>query len=180
MEPKENKQNSGHLIIGIVALLALLIAWYAFSGTEEEVLPVVVDESQEAAQEVETAADRAAVSAEANTEEAIEDAQLAAAQVEAQTELAAVQARVEAGEAYEDVEADIDAIQADLEVAYDNASVEAQSGWDQTQLVFVELEQSLRDGAGDVLEYFAELSLFLEADVRVDEEDEIGVSEDEV
>jgi hypothetical protein len=177
MEPnQEKKQNSGIIILGIIAILALVIAWYAFNRAGEDVLPTAADE----AQEVEAAADRAAVSAEANTEEAIDDVQLAAAQVEAQTELAVVQARVEAGEAYEDVAADIDAIQADLAVAYDNASAEAQSGWEETQMAFDELEQSLRDGVGDVLEYFAELSLSLEADVRVDEEDELGVSEDEV
>jgi len=181
MEPnQEKKQNSGIIILGIIAILALVIAWYAFNRTGEDVLPTVADEAQEAAQEMEAAADRAVVSAEANTEEAIDDVQLAAAQVEAQTELAVVQARVEAGEAYEDVAADIDAIQADLAVAYDNASAEAQSGWEETKMAFDELEQNLRAGAGDVLEYFTELSLSLEADVRVDEEDELGVSEDEV
>gem|GEM_PF-713498 len=169
MEPThEKKQNSGIIIFGIIAILALIIAWYAFNRSGEDLLPSVANETEQAAQEAELAAERAAQEAEEEGEEAAEDARLAAARLEAQAELAAVEARVEAGEAYAEVEDDINEIEADLAAAYDNASAEAQEGWAETKEAFTNLEQGLRDGTGNVLEFFAGLALLLEADVRVD------------
>jgi hypothetical protein len=174
MEPNQDKkQNSAIIAVTIIAILVLVVAWYTFNSSGEDVIPTAANESQEVAQEVETAA-------EVKVTESAADARLAMAQVEAQAELAIIQARIEAGETYAEVAADLEEIQSNLEVAYANTSVEAQTDWAEAQRSFEYLEQVLRDDTGDALEYFAETSLLLEADVRVDEEDEIGVSEDEV
>jgi len=180
MKPKEKKQNTGIIILAVIAVLALVIAWIASDGTSEDALPAVTDESQEAVVEIEAATEQATAVAEVEAEKAVAAARLAAARVEAQAEIASVEARVEAGEEYEDLVGDIDAIQADLAVAYENASAEAQVEWEEMQSTFAELEQGLRDGAGDVLEYFAALSLSLETDVRAEEADDLETSENEI
>jgi len=170
MEPKREKKS--HLgIITLITICAVAIVWYAFNREGEDVVPAAVNNSQEAAQAADTAASQAAA-AELNVDaqDAATEVQLAAAEVEARAELALIEARVESGEVYEDVAGDIAAIEADLAEAYAAASVEAQADWEQTQEVFVDLEASLRDGTSDALEYFAEIALLLEADVRVDED----------
>jgi hypothetical protein len=169
MEPKREKKS--HLgIITLITICAVAIVWYAFNREGEDVVPAAVNNSQEAAQAADTAASQAAAELNVDAQDAATEVQLAAAEVEARAELALIEARVESGEVYEDVAGDIAAIEADLAEAYAAASVEAQADWEQTQEVFVDLEASLRDGTSDALEYFAEIALLLEADVRVDED----------
>ena len=65
MEPQhETKQNSGIIIFGIVAVLALIIAWYAFNRSGEDLLPTVANEAEDAAEEADMAARQAALEAE--------------------------------------------------------------------------------------------------------------------
>jgi hypothetical protein len=175
MESHEKKQNSGIIIFGIIAVLALVVAWFAFNRSGEDLVPTVASETEEAAMEAELAVERTAQAAAEEGEEAAAETRLAAARLEAKTELAIIQARVEAGEAYDAVEDDINVVEADLETAYANASADAQQAWTATKQAFTNLEEGLRDGTGDVLEFFAGVALLLEADVRVDDDTNVEI-----
>lgn len=170
----EKKQNSRLLILAIISVLAIVLVWYVMNRAGEEVVPGVADDPQSAAQNVESADD-----IETDLEEATTGVRMAAAKVEAQVALAIIQARVEAGETYEDVAVDINTVQTELEEAYANASNQTQADWKEIQIALTNLKEELRVGTGDALEYFAEIALLLEADVRADEETEPAVSEEE-
>ena len=155
--------------IGVIAVVALIIAWLAFNRSGEDLLPTAAEETNEARVEAQMALENAAVEAREAAEDASEEAAIAVARAEARAELLALRARVEAEEGYAEVAADIETIETDLERAYANASAKARAEYNEFEAELAEFETALRDGTGDALELLGGLILMLETDVRTDE-----------
>lgn len=159
-----------NIIIGIVAVIALIIAWTAFNRSGEDVLPTVADEAGEAINEVEQAAENTGDAIAGAAAQAEAEVAQAAARVEARTELLALQAELEAEETVADAEAQVQEIENNLEAAYANASAEVRAEYADIQAGLQNLEDGLRDGTGDVLQTIGGLVLLLEDDVRTDDD----------
>lgn len=167
-----NNQQTGvgrSWFIAVIAVLALVLAWLAFNRAGEDVLPTAANEVEEVQQEIATTTDAAIREAEAMANNAATNARIATARIEARSELLALQAELEAGAAYDEVEDEIEEIEKNLEAAYANTSAELQTEYQDIQQGLDSLEESIRNGTGDGLEWLANLSLMLEADVRNDE-----------
>lgn len=173
MENK-NSNNSVIWLVLILAIIGIMIAWAAFNRSGEDLLPTAADEANEAAEESE----RAVAEIEEETEEAAAEAARASARIEARADLVALRARLEAEEGYADAVAEVQEIEADLDQAYANASAEAREEYAEIKTELGVIEDKLRDGTGDVLEFIAGTILLLEDDVRVDEDAEGGNTND--
>lgn len=153
MNDNGNKTALGW-IVGIVVVLALIaIAFFAFTGADEE-----------AAREAER-------NIEEGTERAMTEAERIAARSEARAELLALEARVEADEGYDALADEVSEIRSNLAEAYEDAEGAAAAEFRGIDEDFARLETSLRTGTADVLEVFADLMLRLEGEVRTDEDD---------
>lgn len=162
-----NRGNATHIFIGIVALVALGLAWWAFNRSGENLTSEIGDATQEVVDETRQAANEA--------EEALDirvtEAELAAARAEAYADLLALKAELEAEENYAEVLAETQAIEDDLDALYANASAEAQQEWAEMQVEFDQFENQLRSETSDALDGLGGLILLLSADVRTDEEE---------
>ena len=167
---QQNTNSTLVTIIGIISVLALILAWTAFNRTGQDLENMVAQEVEEAYNTTEAAVVDGAQAIENETEELVNDAELFAARVEARTELLAIQARIEAGEEIDDIQTDLNAVEADLERAYTNAEREAAAEWNDVQAGFQDIENGLRSGTANTLEFVGGTILLLEDEVRYDDE----------
>lgn len=147
----ENKKGAigGWVLGAVVVALIIIIGWFIWTDEDQEVRT----ETQEAAQETEAEFDQAA------------------AEAEARAELLALQTRAEVTEDYDAIADEVADVRAALEEEYEEASAEVRAEFNRDIApAFERLENALREGTGDVAEFFAALFLAFEADVRSDEE----------
>lgn len=143
MQKQENqKGDAGVIIVGVIAVAALVIGWLAFNRSGEDLIPAAQTQVEEAAERI--------------VDQAEKD-RLAAARLEARTQLGALEARTEAGAEGEEIAQGISNVQTDLRAAYDKASAEAQQEWIKLESAFNELEAEVRSGAANALESFGVL-----------------------
>jgi ElaB/YqjD/DUF883 family membrane-anchored ribosome-binding protein len=168
MEQK-NSNSTLLAITGIIAILALILAWTAFNRTGQDLEDMVADQVEEAYNTSERAVVDGAQAIEDGTEELVDDATLLEARAEARAELIVIEARIEAGEEINEIQADLDAIETDLEQAYANAGQEATQEWNDLQIGLQNIEDGLRTGTAETLEFIGGTVLLLEDDVRYDD-----------
>jgi len=166
---QRNTNSTLLIIIGIISVLALVLAWTAFNRTGQDLENLVAEQVEEAYQATAEATRDGAKAVEAGAEELADDAALLSARAEARAELLAIEARVEAGETIDDVQADLDEIERDLGRAYTNAEREAMEEWNDVQAGFQDIENSLRTGTAEALEFIGGTILLLEDEVRYDD-----------
>jgi len=145
--------------VGLLAVIALIIAWTAFNRSGQNVAPTVAEEGAEIANEAEQA-----------SEELIGETEVALARAEARADLLALEARIEAEEGLAEVAMEVNEIERALAQTYANASVDVQQEYAEIEASFQELENNLRAGTGDALETLAGLALLLEDEARSDPE----------
>lgn len=154
-----NKGDATPWVIAAVAVVALIIGWMAFNRTDDA--SQMMDDQNNEMQQEDTQ--------QMSDEDRAEAAQ-GAARAEAATKLATLRAQAEAGELSADAAAQVEDIKANLAVAYENAQGQAAQSWTEISAGFDSLADDIRNGTGDVLQGFANLSLLLEADVRSDQQ----------
>lgn len=164
-----NAGNSTTIAVGVVALVIVLIAWWAFSNrtVNDDLSPGDVDPDTVLGDDVDDAINNAT----STTNRAATDAEIAAARLKARTDLVAIQSRLEADQNYDEAIAAVDKLEADLERTYANTSGEVKAEWEETKAEFDRFEQGLRNGSADVMNVLAGLILMLEGEVRTDEEE---------
>lgn len=168
MEPKQ-QTNSGLIIfVGLVAVIALILAWVAYNRSGQDVIPTTTQSVEEAGNEIESTAEVGSQVIEREAEELATDAELAAARIEARAELLAIEAELEVEENYAEAAAAVADVRADLAQQYANASQEVQMEWLELEQDMRELEAELRAGTASALDGLADIILRLEADARTD------------
>ena len=85
---------------------------------------------------------------------------------DARARLAALEASFEANANAEGLADAVAAIKADLEASFSAAGEEAQAQWADVEASFDSLEASIRAGASDILDRFAEVSLRLSTELQ--------------
>jgi len=168
MEQK-NTNSTLVTIIGIIAVAALILAWTAFNRTGQDLENMVADQVEEAYNATERTVVDGAQAVERGAENVADDAALLAARAEARAELIAIEARVEAGEGIDAIQADLHAVEVDLERAYANAEREATEEWNDVQAGLQDIENGLRSGTAETLEFIGGTALILEGEVRYDD-----------
>ncbi|HEY0964226.1 MAG TPA: hypothetical protein VGE31_00310 [Candidatus Paceibacterota bacterium] len=172
-EPTRNRNKAGNsnaIVIGVVALVIVLIAWWAFSNrAADDLTPGDVDQDTILGDPEEDGNDLIN-NATTSASRAATQAEIAAARAEARTELLAIQARLEAEENYDEAVAEVEAVEADLERTYANATGEVKQEWEETKAEFDKLEQNIRNGSATTLDVLAGLLLMFSSEVRTDEE----------
>ena len=164
----DNRSNNNTMIwiVGIISIIALVLAWTAFNRSGENVLTEVEQGADEAMME----ANQLGNQVEQTGSEVVTEAELALARAEARADLIAIEAELEAEQNYAEAVAEVQAVRTDLADAYSQTELEARQNWQEFDQELAQAEESLRTNSADALETLGGLILILEADVRTDQE----------
>jgi len=170
MERNQTDNTAMMWVIGIISIVALVLAWAAYNRAGENLTAQIERETGELAAETGQAVDQLGGEIESAAGSAMTATQNSAARVQARAELLAMQAELEAEENYAAAAQRVQDLRADLDRTYANTTGAAQMQWQELDAELEQLEQSVRTESADALEMFGGLVLMLEEDVRTDEE----------
>lgn len=174
------KGQGAALIVGVIAVAALVIGWLAFNRSGEDLGDVVIDQAQNAAQEAQDAASNAAQDIEDTANQAAQEAQRGLNQAaeglstddvrtEAREDLEELQEQLQQNPDYEAAALRLSEIEADLAVAYENATEVEQVQFTELQEQFDEAEAALSQGSDQSLDYIGGLIDNLGSNTQVGE-----------
>jgi len=175
---QKNSNTGGIIIVAVVAVIALIIGWTAFNRSGEDVSTVVSEETNDVIDMTTRAGNDAINDVTGEINDATNAAERAAARAEARAELAAIEASVAVEENYEAAAAQVAEVRINLAQAYENTTGVVAQEYDKLVVELSQVEDSLRSGTGDVLEFFSGVLLLLEDDVRVDSDTNVEISGD--
>jgi len=169
---EQNQSNNTVLmwVIGIISVVALVLAWTAYNRAGENLTTQIERETGELAAETGQSVDQLGNEIGSAADSAMTATQNSAARVQARAELLAMQAELAAEENYAAATEQVRDLRADLDQTYANTTGAAQMQWQELDAELEQLEQSVRTESADALEMFGGLVLMLEEDVRTDEE----------
>jgi len=163
--------NSGLIVVvGIIGIIALIVAWLAFNRSGENLTSEVANEAAELVEETEDNFNQLGNEIDMAATNFTTNAELALAEAEARIDLLAMQAELEAEENYEEAVAQVQSVRSNLADTYQNAEAAAVENWQDLDRELETLEQSLRSESADALEVLGGLVLMLEADVRTEDQ----------
>jgi len=156
----QQSNNAGLILaIGIISVVALILAWMAYNRAGTDLSTQIEQGTEEVAVETEQA-----------FETAVNRTDAALARAEARADLIALRAELAAEQNYAEAVAEVQMVRTNLRNAYQNAEVTVQAEWRELDRELEQLEQSLRENSADSLETLSGLILLLEQDVRTDEQ----------
>jgi len=169
-----NNEQSNNAVwlwmIGIISVIALILAWMAYNRSGENLTTQIEQEGEQIATETGEAANKIGNSVEQTVDNTITAADRTLARAEARAELLAIEAELEVEENYDEAVAKVQSVRADLRNTYANAEASVKAEWREIDTELEQLEQSLRSNSANALETLAGLIILLEEDVRTDEE----------
>lgn len=143
-------RENGSSVVGwislIIAVIALILGWTAFSRSDQD----VTDEIN------------------ANVVQARQELEQDFALLEARTRLAALRSKIIAEENYNKTANDIADIRADLRASYADASLETRARLDEMDADLEKLENDLRSGSANAIDAFQRALESLERVIRND------------
>jgi len=166
-----HSNNTGLMwVIGIISLIAIVLAWMAFNRSGTDVTTAVEREASELAQETEDNLDALGNEIVTTTTNTWDAGAEALARAEARANLAALQVELEVEEDYDAALAGIQGVRADLRATYNQAEGAVQRNWQELDRELEQAEQSIRTESADALEVLAGAILLLEDDVRTEDQ----------
>lgn len=170
MEQNQSNNTGLILVIGIISLVALVLAWTAYNRSGEDVTAQVEQGVAELAMETQQNTNEVENEIEMATSEVVGATQDVLIRAEARAELVTLQAELEAEENYMEAATEVAQLRAELNDTYQNATGEVQMQWQELDQGLEQFEQSARTESADALEVLGGLIIMLEADVRTDQE----------
>jgi hypothetical protein len=166
-----HSNNTGLMwVIGIISLIAIVLAWMAFNRSGTDVSTVVEREAGELEQETEDNLDALGNEIVTTTTNTWDAGAEALARADARANLAALQVEFEVEEDYDAALAGIQGVRADLRATYNQAEGAVQRNWQALDQELERAEQSIRTESADALEIVGGAILLLEDDVRTEDQ----------
>jgi len=170
MHNNQSHNSSLLWIIGIVSIIAIVLAWMAFNRSGTDVTTSLEREADALAQDTVGASANLRDQVVTTTNNTIDAGQESLARAEARVQLLTMQAELEAEANYDDALASIQSIRTDLRDAYDQAEGSAQENWQAVDNELMQVENSIRTESADALEIIRGAILTLEEDIRTEDQ----------
>jgi hypothetical protein len=169
MDGEQSNKMGWIWVVGIISVIALVLAWMAYDRSGENLTTQIQQEATELVEETEQSISETGNNIKRTAETTQDEAQIRLARAEARAELIALQTEIEAEQNYTETVDRVERVQTNLRSAYQNAETSTQAEWREIDNNLEKLKQSLRSNSADALETARGLILILEDDVRMEE-----------